>query len=358
MLKNPILVSLHVPDLEKARQWYAGVLGQAPVFEAPFAVAFAAGTGTLLLLPLESTEQTDERSVPFFEVDDIEDSYRQLVGAGASARSEITFTMLRSRMAKVVDPFGNVLGIMSTAEKAKPVDSRPSESAMTVAFSRALAAHDDRERMRGPDYLAEVFLNEEGKKALGDRVGREWILRKMVGSHEYFLARTLYLDGIVDRALRESIPQLVFLGAGYDSRPYRFKELIGNTRIFELDVEPTQRRKRVLLERAGVSIPARLVYVTINFETDAIGDTLARAGFDRNQETVFLWEGVTYYLTAEAVDQTLEAVRSLEAPGSAICFDYMVHRPRPLGAREGAGGSPWQGRTEAIPLAAMVPWCP
>ena len=53
--KTRILISMRVPDLEKARQWYADVLGHAPAFEAPFAVAFATGTCSLLLLPLEST---------------------------------------------------------------------------------------------------------------------------------------------------------------------------------------------------------------------------------------------------------------------------------------------------------------
>lgn len=59
------------------------------------------------------------------------------------------------------------------------------------------------------------------------------------------------------QALRENLPQVVFLGAGYDSRPYRFQDLLRNTRIFELDIASTQQRKRQVLERAGVAIPRR-----------------------------------------------------------------------------------------------------
>jgi methyltransferase (TIGR00027 family) len=327
MFGSPRVISLRVPDIEEGKTWYRKTLNQEPIFDAPFAVVFSVGDCALILLPGDDSAHPDERCVAFFEVDDIEQAYDRLLGAGATPRSEITFTMLQSRTAKVADPFGSVIGITSTVEKAKSVESRPSESAMTVAFSRALAAHDDREGLHGPDYLAEVFLNEEGKRVLEDKAGREWIMKKMIGTHEYFLARTRYLDGIVENALRDDVPQLVLLGAGYDSRPYRFRDRIRSTRIFELDVEPTQQRKRALLQRAGVNIPEQLVYVTANFEKESFLDSLVRAGFDRRQKTLFVWEGVTYYLGAPSVNETLEAVRSQVGGGSAISFDYLIQAP-------------------------------
>ena len=39
--------------------------------------------------------------------------------------------------------------------------------------------------------------------------------------------------------------------------------------------------------------------------------------------TLFLWEGVTMYLTAQAVDKTLEFIRSSSAEGSRVAFDYI-----------------------------------
>jgi O-methyltransferase involved in polyketide biosynthesis len=41
----------------------------------------------------------------------------------------------------------------------------------------------------------------------------------------------------------ENYPQIVFLGAGYDTRPYRFKDSIKQTEIFELDVPTKQQIK-------------------------------------------------------------------------------------------------------------------
>lgn len=327
MFKSPRTISLRVPDVERAKQWYGGVLAQEPVLDAPFASVFKVGDCALVLLPMESPESPADPCVPFFGVDDIEEAYQKLLEVGATKRSEISYTFLKSRVATLADPFGNVLGIVSTAEEQKLVESRPSESAMTTAFSRALAARDDREGWHGPDHLAETFLNEAGKEALRDKVGREWIIKKMTGTHEYFLARTLYFDQIVQDALQRGVPQIALLGAGYDSRACRFKNLIRNTRIFEMDVATTQQRKREMLDANGISVPEQLVYVTINFEKDTIADVLISAGFDQSRETLFIWEGVTYYLTAQSVDSTLESVRRNAPSGSTLCFDYMIEAP-------------------------------
>ena len=60
----------------------------------------------------------------------------------------------------------------------------------------------------------------------------------------WLIARTAYIDAIFKQSLLENIPQIVFLGAGYDTRTYRFRELIKETNIFELDIKPTQQRKK------------------------------------------------------------------------------------------------------------------
>ena len=48
------------------------------------------------------------------------------------------------------------------------LENQPSASALNVARCRAVAAHDPREEIRGPDYLAELFLGEEAQKSLQD----------------------------------------------------------------------------------------------------------------------------------------------------------------------------------------------
>jgi methyltransferase (TIGR00027 family) len=204
------------------------------------------------------------------------------------------------------------------------LDKQESGTALATAFMRALAACDPRDEIKGSDNLAEIFLVDEQKKPLKDATARTWVLKNKTapGTYEFMIARTAFFDQIVEQALKENVGQLVFLGAGYDSRPYRFEKLIRDTIIFELDTKPTQQRKRLCLEQAQIPIPEQVRFVTVNFGTDSLEDRLIEAGLDRKKKTTFIWEGVTYYLNAEVVDNMLAFVRENSPSGSSICFDY------------------------------------
>jgi methyltransferase (TIGR00027 family) len=104
-------------------------------------------------------------------------------------------------------------------------------------------------------------------------------------------------------------------------------QLYRETRIFELDIASTQQRKKQFLQQANVPIPAQLAFVSIDFERDTLAEVLTRAGFNENKKALFIWEGVTYYLSVRAVDKTLAFVRSHSPVSSNICFDYMIHAP-------------------------------
>ena len=195
---------------------------------------------------------------------------------------------------------------------------------MATATLRAMAARDEREEIRGADTLAELFLTEERKAPLRDPSVSRWVIKNKIaaGAYEFMIARTAFFDHVVREALFQNKPQLVFLGAGYETRPYRFKDLARDTRIFELDARPTQARKKEVLERAGISFPAHLALVPIDFNKDDLKDILLSAGFLKGQEALFVWEGVTYYLPEKVVKDTLAAIRAISCPGSSICFDY------------------------------------
>ncbi len=203
-------------------------------------------------------------------------------------------------------------------------DPAASGTAGATAFMRALAASDPREHIRGGDNLAEAFLTDEERIPLRDPAARAWLLENKVaaGAYAFMIARTAFFDEVVEGALRENVPQIVFLGAGYDSRPYRFRELIQDTAIFELDTEATLRRKQACLGRAQISIPAQVRFAPFELPADDLMLILVQAGFKRNGRTLFLWEGVTYYLSGEIVDSGLTAIGRGSPAGSSICFDY------------------------------------
>ena len=111
------------------------------------------------------------------------------------------------------------------------------------------------------------------------------------------------------------------MGAGFDTRAYRFGEVLKDVRVFEVDTEATQGYKRRRAEAAIGAPPANLTYVSIDFNRDQLMETLARAGFDRGLKTFFTWEGVSMYVAEEGVRATLSALAKA-APGSTLVMDY------------------------------------
>ncbi len=329
MFKDLGRIVYRVSDMEKAKQWYRRVLDAEPMFDSPVAVVFLVGTSSLVLAPNSGTPCGEGGAIVYWTVDDAISSYRRLCELGA-----VPHTDIRSRVGKrsgtVKDPFGNVIGILSEVDTAeKTVEKKPSDTAHGVASLRFLATLDEREEIRGRDYLAEIFITEEAKTAFRDPAKKEWFLTKFFPPGIYYslIARTAYFDSIVKEALSAHIPQIVFLGAGYDSRPYRFVDLIGDSRIFEVDAPFTQEHKRSLLSQAGIAIPERLTFIPIDFAREDLKSYLFGEGFDKDQKTLYIWEGVTYYLPAQAIDGTFGFIRENSPPGSVVCFDYVSTFP-------------------------------
>jgi len=338
MFKGLKRIVYKVADINQARKWYSDVLEMQPAFEAPFAVIFNVGDCSLSLVqgqpPLPGTI---ERVETYWEVEDIEATYQRLIDYGASPHSPIK-TAFNIRLAKVIDPFGNEIGITGPvlADSKSSIENQPSETAMTVAFCRALAAMDNREAIKGPDYLAELFLTEEGRKLLNDQSSRIWAIQNLVTPplYGYFIARTAFIDHEFKKALDDDIPQIVILGAGYDTRAYRYRDFVKHTHIFELDIQTTQKRKKEVLEGANIEIPREVTFVSVNFKLDQLKEVLGNAGFDPMAKTLFIWEGVTYYLTKEAITTTLQFITSNSPSGSILCFDYLTEKLESVNSAE------------------------
>lgn len=206
--------------------------------------------------------------------------------------------------------------------------TRHSHTAYITALYRAVANREFEKSEIGPDYLAEWFLpmhvrlliRYEKMRAKGKAKEKA----KTPGVYEYMLARTVIFDYVFINALNESIPQIVLLGAGYDTRAYRFAGLNTSTRIFELDLEATQTRKLKCLKKANIGIPELVTHIPIDFNTESLKDVLERAGYDSDQKTLFLWEGVCMYLEPESVDATLKFISRSSHNQSLIIFDYPI----------------------------------
>ncbi len=102
-----------VADLARARAWYTTLLGQEPYFDQPFYVGYTVGGFELALHPNGTPAPVEGGGpVTYWGVQDIDSAYRRLLDMGARERNAIQDVGDGIRVAVVVDPFGNALGII------------------------------------------------------------------------------------------------------------------------------------------------------------------------------------------------------------------------------------------------------
>lgn len=167
------------------------------------------------------------------------------------------------------------------------------------------------------------------------------------GTYGGQVMRTRYIDDVVDYYAEDGITQLVILGAGLDTRAFRMPSLAATT-VYEADLPAIQHQKRKQLH--GTNPTARDIrFVPIDFESQSLGDALAAAGLDHGRPALFVWEGVTQYLSEAAVRSTLAYVGGC-APGSAVVFTYIL--------RSSIEGNPWVGWDSELGhrLGSAEPW--
>lgn len=198
-----------------------------------------------------------------------------------------------------------------------------------VAAGRALGAREADPAMRNPDSLAEKLLGPDELAliqehpigaALQDPPGAKPVYEAL-GTAALMLIRTKFIDDKLRQAIEDGARQYVILGAGFDTRAYRFQELLRDAKVFELDSAATQAWKRRRAEAALGPAPANLTYVSIDFNHELLGEVLAKAGYNPAEKTFFTWEGVTMYVVEEGVRATLRTVAQA-APGSRLVLDY------------------------------------
>ena len=172
------------------------------------------------------------------------------------------------------------------------------------------------------DPLAERFVTGAGMVKLMGHKLNTWITKKLIpGFHEHLIARTRFIDDLVEQNLAEGIEQYVILGAGYDLRAHRLKLPVG-IQVFEVDQLEVQERKRAKLP-ADLAKANHITYVSIDFNKETLSDQLLKAGFDPAKSAIFTLEGVSQYITKEAVQSTLSEVSMLMKADVVFYMSYV-----------------------------------
>lgn len=150
---------------------------------------------------------------------------------------------------------------------------------------------------------------------------REHMERLVPGMGNSIRARTRYFDDFVKRSIAEGLEQLVILGAGYDTRPYRI-EGIEKVRVFEVDHPDTQCVKTGKIKEIFGRLPDHVSYVPADLAAEDLGQGLRAKGYDISRRTLFLMEGLVYYLPPRVLDDILSFIVKNSGRGSSVLFDY------------------------------------
>lgn len=132
--------------------------------------------------------------------------------------------------------------------------------------------------------------------------------------------RIAFIDACVQRATA-SMQQVVLLGAGLDTRAARLAK--SGVRFFEVDHVETQTDKLARLDALHDYPRAAATYVTCDFEKESFLDRLKGSGFDPAAPALFVWEGVTPYLSEAAVRATLRTIAEGTDGRSVVVFDHV-----------------------------------
>ena len=175
------------------------------------------------------------------------------------------------------------------------------------------------------DPYADRFVLGAGLiKLMGHKLS-VWLTQKFApGFHEHLISRTRFIDDLIKESAANGSEQYVILGAGYDTRAHRL-ELPSSLKIFEVDQPEVQARKRFKLPKE-LPNSENVTYVSVGFNQQSLAEQLLAAGFDQSKPTVFTLEGVSQYITKEAVTATIKEIAALTQKTSSTFFISYVDK--------------------------------
>ena len=207
---------------------------------------------------------------------------------------------------------------------------KTSRTAQYMAFFRALETKRNNSDKLFSDPFAIHFLDTRLKlavKASNLPLFRSYLKKKLQkrisGAYSSGLARTKYIDDLLRLAIKDGVTQLVILGAGFDTRASRL-DFLQAIPVIEIDHPNTSNFKIDTYKKKVGQLPQHVTYRQIDFNIQSLDELAHQYHFDFTRPTAIIWEGVTNYLTEEAIDNSFTFI-SKYPKGSYVIFTY-VHR--------------------------------
>ena len=207
----------------------------------------------------------------------------------------------------------------------------PSRTAVLTAAARALGSREPDASVRNPDFLADRLIGSSelaliAEHPIGHALDRDFDAAiadpDVFGFAWLMLVRTRCIDEWMRRAIERGATQLVILAAGFDTRAHRFKDVLDQVDVYEIDHPATQEYKRRRVDAALGATAAGVNYAAVDLTQEPLSDVLRRAGVDRSRNTYFICEGLSMYVPDDGMKQTLRAIGEF-APGSSVMLEYL-----------------------------------
>lgn len=204
-------------------------------------------------------------------------------------------------------------------------NKQSSGTAAGVALLRAIEAQKPEAQRICYDPYARALIPGGISYSLSKLVINSGLYDRMApGATSFVVGRERYIDDFLKSCLAEGLDQVVILGAGFDTRAYRIAG-IEQAHVFEVDHPATQQVKLKRLKKVIDPLPDHVTFVAVDFETQTLAERLPANGYDEQGKTLFIWQGVVYFLTTEGVDSTLAFIANHSGLGSTVIFDYFYN---------------------------------
>lgn len=192
------------------------------------------------------------------------------------------------------------------------------------------------------DPVAELLAGSEGMLILQRSEQRN---PQAETTAAYIAIRTRCFDDLVMRAMTNGVRQCVLVAAGMDARAFRLQVREGAA-FFELDQPLVLESKEQTLSEAGVKPKCRRAAVPVDLRGDWL-PALTAAGFDREQPSVWVVEGLFYYLKESEARSLMGHISEAASAGSRFGADMVS---------ASFFTSPWTKQTLEMLAQNGMPW--
>lgn len=207
---------------------------------------------------------------------------------------------------------------------------KTSRTAQYMALFRAMETELDSKDKLFSDPYAIHFL--EAKLRFAARMFKYSIIRKYIrnkiqkkipGAFSSAIARTKYIDDLLESTIAKGVKQVIILGAGFDTRALRLA-FLESIPVIEIDHPNTSNFKTTTYKNRIDQLPKNIEFYQIDFNKQSLEELAEQHNFDFTKPTTVIWEGVTNYLTEDAIKNTFGFIKKFTA-NSYVIFTY-VHK--------------------------------